>query len=1162
MPTDKTIFDTLPDTPAQAPVPTSKTVFDTLPDSAPQSAAPKTVFDTLPESSAPAQPKTVFDAFPSDAKIEAAQPSVWQRVKDMFTGGIPRYSTRTSANPEYGQMSLIAPQDALTPNEQRQHPVLTALYDFSSGMTTPTSVATLVATGGLGELPGAAGVVVPRLISAGFSAQQIYGAAKLSRPLLNAIESGDYLTASNLMATMGLNIGAAALGLRHVASGEGAVSKGKAESAPIAEEVAHEPASPVGRNLSSETLPPDVRLVDSEATKQHLENEEKRTATPISERPAGEVFVRSQGSTSFQPGANPKGYAAEYRQNVTPQELADLEKQAGRRLTNEEALRLSMQNRERGLMTVPRGGPNETEQIRAANKERLEKTAEEEGRYAEKPATPTNEGQGASETEAELRPSEVSRSVPTARTVSDDHTPVVSRNEILAQRVQTMVNNSAELAKIGVDPSQINTPADVTTLLNRVADHVGSNLDDRAKSVLTFDMQKQLAKELNMSVEDLLGAKSGQAFNAEQAVAARALLHESQNRVIDLAKRAGSDPSYMEGLTRSLAQHTAILEVVKGTTAKEAGRALGSFRIAEEDLPHTRITDALSKLTPEAQAKAAQLLAKIDTTDKAAVNQFIQEIKPSTPPDKLFELYRNALLSGPATVIKKGASEATMLALETTKKLVASGLSKDRFAAESYWFAKGATQALRHAKAILTGSFQLEDAPGFEETGARAWKGTLGKVIRMPSTILSKQTNLMYAMNYFGELNAQAARAAIREGLTGEELAARQEWLAHNPNEAMQHAAHEVALHNTFQQDLGKFGASVSRTVKAAPGHVGEYLFPFTKTPVNLVKASAEFSPYGLFKGIARGDVNQQAAGLVGSAIALAVAYAALNGHITGGGPVAWQKQQTLESTGWQPYSIKIGNKYYSYHRLEPLGLTFGLVADAIHGAKTGDDPEVTQSKADTAVAHIMRNASSLPFLYEMSALLQAIDDPSGRRVDNFVDRQIASFIPTGVADIAAATDRTVRHPSNLAETIESRIPRLTSRVPASIDISGKPLQRPSSALGGANPFPWTTDKSDPVVNELARLGFPNEQPPKTVKRPGTSKKVLPWALTPNESQQIQVEDARQLYAWLQKRVTALDWQGKSDDTKRALIQEERQRIVGTRYARVARMRRKTAVGE
>jgi hypothetical protein len=56
-----------------------------------------------------------------------------------------------------------------------------------------------------------------------------------------------------------------------------------------------------------------------------------------------------------------------------------------------------------------------------------------------------------------------------------------------------------------------------------------------------------------------------------------------------------------------------------------------------------------------------------------------------------------------------------------------------------------------------------------------------------------------------------------------------------------------------------------------------------------------------------------------------------------------------------------------------------------------------------------MRNASSGPFLYEMSALLQAIDNPSGWRIDNFVDRQIASFIPTGVAGWQGKSDGTER---------------------------------------------------------------------------------------------------------------------------------------------------------
>jgi hypothetical protein len=120
--------------------------------------------------------------------------------------------------------------------------------------------------------------------------------------------------------------------------------------------------------------------------------------------------------------------------------------------------------------------------------------------------------------------------------------------------------------------------------------------------------------------------------------------------------------------------------------------------------------------------------------------------------------------------------------------------------------------------------------------------------------------------------------------------------------------------------------------------------------------------------------------------------------------------------------------------------------------------------------------------------------------------------------------------------------------------------QRPVSSLGGINPFPVAPERNDPVISEFARLGIPNEQPLKTVKRPGTSKRVVPWALTPEESQQLQAEDPRQLYTWLQKRMSAPAWGEKKDDTKRSLIHEERERIASTRFGRVTRMRRKEPV--
>ena len=114
-----------------------------------------------------------------------------------------------------------------------------------------------------------------------------------------------------------------------------------------------------------------------------------------------------------------------------------------------------------------------------------------------------------------------------------------------------------------------------------------------------------------------------------------------------------------------------------------------------------------------------------------------------------------------------------MAAMETMKKAVAGGVARfkdspDRFSSEAYYFSKGMTQALAdHARPILSGEFQLEGSPGFERAGQQAIKGPLGSVIRTPSEAMSRMTNLVYAGNYFGELNALAARQALSEGLAG-----------------------------------------------------------------------------------------------------------------------------------------------------------------------------------------------------------------------------------------------------------------------------------------------------------------------------------------------------------------------------------------------------------
>lgn len=976
--------------------------------------------DSNPPHPAPAAPT---------GEIKSWTPSVWDRIKAVFIQGSPNYSTRTVNDPNYGQMQILSPAEAMTPEEQRQHPVLTGLGEVAGGLTSPESVALLAGTGGLGELPGAA-AMIPRLLSAGFGTQAIYQAAQKYPEIKAAIARGDTPETERLLTHAVLDVGMAALAARH-ASGGGAVT-GKAEVEAPAPIETHASTSPVGELLNDPA--PDVRATDSSTAKDHLVNQD-----------------------TIHPGSN---------------------------------------------------------------------------------------------AEAAVRSSPDVAPLRTARIVSDSHLPVVSRNEVLAEAMQNMVNNSGELGKLGLDPAKINSPADAEAMLQQAADHIRTNLDPRANVTIGFDVQKQLASELGMTVEDLLSRKSGGAFNAEQAIAARALLNDSGLAVVKAARFAVADKSALPDMVNALSQHQSILDAVKGMSA-ESGRALGSFNI--QDLPASRIADAMSKLNPEAQGEAAELLAKIDPSNKAALNDFIEKITPSTTADQVFEFYRNALLSGPATVIKKGVSEATMLALETAKKLAAAGLSKlkgsddQRYAGEAYWFAKGSMDAMAHAKSVLSGEFNLEDAPGFEKTGQQAIKGVAGSIIRFPSVVLSKQTNMMYVLNYLGELNSQAVRVAINEGLSGTELAARQEYLVQHPSKEMTDAAHDTALHNTFQREVGKFGMKVQSAIKSDPTGLLKYLVPFYRTPINLVKESAYYSPYGLLKGRLTGDLDMQARGLVGSSLAGLIALLTVQGHVTGGGPVDLKKRNTLESTGWQPYSIKIGDRYFSYRRAEPVGLAMALVADAVHSVHSGDPEVVSQSKVDNAVNHIARNLQDVAFIPTLASLSEAISNP-GARVNNFISRQIASFIPAVVKDVAQTVDPTVRKPVGITQTIESRIPGLTTNVPAVIGPDGKPVRHPA-AVGGANPFPVSTANHDPVLSELARLGISTGQAPNSIKRHG---KIT--ELSDTERQKLTEQESQALYEKLGRIVTGRAWQNIPDDIKRKRISGWKKEIEETRPVRLTRL--------
>src|SRR4051794_3466106 len=92
------------------------TAPDTLPANFFSETAPATLpADFFSHQAAPAHDPNARFSFSGPAQISAAPaPSIWDRIKQAVTSGIPNYSSRTVYNPRYGETQLFSPEEAMT----------------------------------------------------------------------------------------------------------------------------------------------------------------------------------------------------------------------------------------------------------------------------------------------------------------------------------------------------------------------------------------------------------------------------------------------------------------------------------------------------------------------------------------------------------------------------------------------------------------------------------------------------------------------------------------------------------------------------------------------------------------------------------------------------------------------------------------------------------------------------------------------------------------------------------------------------------------------------------------------------------------------------------------------------------------------------------------
>ena len=662
-----------------------------------------------------------------------------------------------------------------------------------------------------------------------------------------------------------------------------------------------------------------------------------------------------------------------------------------------------------------------------------------------------------------------------------------------------------------INLANLNTTEDVSTLIDEVAKADAPNINDARRQKITNDELPKLADDLGMTVDDLLARRQGEAFNAEQILAARKILVASGENLVKLANAAKNGSEMDLALfRRAMAQHRAIQSQVSGMTA-EAGRALQSFRVvaASSREQERLIKEALETTGGEAVSRdMAAMLSELDSPEK--IGRFVKDANRATTKDQLYEIWINGLLSSPTTHMVNILSNTMVAALSVGERKIASAIGPNippgETSAQLKGLVDGARDGFRLAwNALKTGEptdpLQKVEAEKFRAVTsenlniagpAGRFADFMGEMIRVPGRLLTAGDEFFKSVGYRMELYAQAYRQAFNEGLRDEAAAKRVIEIIENPPENIRQSAIDAARYQTFTNQLGKTGKAVEQVRNNIP--YARVVMPFVRTPVNIMSYTFERTPLAPLSSsfreeIAAGGARRDLAlgKLIAGSMAMAVsADLVMSGSITGAGPTNRDMRNIMRATGWQPYSIKVGDKYYAYNRLDPVGALLGLSADVTE--IIGQTTEAEASQLATAAAlSVAQNMASKTYMSGVTdffdAFFGASTDPEANnyKLDRYLQRMVASVIPASVANIERTMSPEMSATYGYIDRIKSRLPGYSEDLPPRRNIFGEPVVL-EGGIGPdiMSPIYTSTVKDDPIADEMVRqqvaIGMPRRQ--------------------------------------------------------------------------------------
>lgn len=651
-----------------------------------------------------------------------------------------------------------------------------------------------------------------------------------------------------------------------------------------------------------------------------------------------------------------------------------------------------------------------------------------------------------------------------------------------------------------------------------------AKIRSNTRGVITDKQAFKTAKTLGYNEDRVLKIETGTILTKEEKTAVSGVVENAVNNLRAMEKTLAqvnpTDPVRPELLKDYAQQKVRLMRMlaVERGIAAESGRALQAHRMAFEaitdqeqwfakylsdpDVPQFKkdfVTGEIAKFADDPDKLKDLLMTLHEASWKEMFVEMATAIKLTAIPTHVVNSVTSFLR------VNMNILQRPIAALFDTSIGRLYGGSRERFVADVQNEMMGQWQGWKQSgpemlRAAMDENY-LKKTRAFLDAQPKgpAIKGRVGKdqvvdrilnwvgpKVRLPFRMLGVEDVAMRKPAELGMFYTMAGRDALKKGFKygSKEYTDHIAKFVAEPDINTLKTVAEAGDMSLFQEELSPVFKKIDAIRHDYP--LSKLVVAFMKTPVNLIRQATEFSPLAPLLPSVRTAMTQRgpaadalAKMTIGTAAIVPLTLHALEGNIMLAAPKGQADRDKFYAEGKQPYSIKIGDKWYPFSRLSPFAEWFTLAGVAAEAINNKDDKKLDQIAAD-AFFTLSKNVLDKSFVTGLANAMDALTDPD--KGETFLQGLLTgSLVPTMVGTAARSVDPVIREIDGIKDAFYAKIPYLSKELPAQTDVFGNDLLRPGNAVERfISPVVPSPVKVDIVRKEMDFVGYEIGFPSKT----------------------------------------------------------------------------------